>query len=73
MAKVIIAGAGGRMGRRIGYMVNKHPELQVAAGFERPDSPDVGKDMGELGGGCIISLFIYAVIIWFTVCIVALI
>ncbi|MFC1845408.1 4-hydroxy-tetrahydrodipicolinate reductase [Thermodesulfobacteriota bacterium] len=50
MAKVIIAGAGGRMGRRIGYMVNEHPELQVAAGFERPDSPDVGKDMGELGG-----------------------
>ncbi len=31
------------------------------------------RDMGELGGGCIISLFIYAVIIWFTVCIVALI
>ena len=50
MAKVIIAGAGGRMGRRIGYMVNEHPELQVAAGFERHDSPDVGKDMGELGG-----------------------
>ena len=50
MANVIIAGAGGRMGRRIGYMVNEHPELQVTAGFERDDSPDVGKDMGELGG-----------------------
>jgi 4-hydroxy-tetrahydrodipicolinate reductase len=50
MSKVIIAGAAGRMGRRIGYMVNEHPELQVAAGFERPDSPDAGKDMGELGG-----------------------
>ena len=50
MTKVIIAGAAGRMGRRIGYMVNEHPELQVAAGFERPDSPDVGKDLGELGG-----------------------
>jgi 4-hydroxy-tetrahydrodipicolinate reductase len=50
MTKVIIAGAAGRMGRRIGYMVNEHPELQVAAGFERPDSPDVGKDMGDLGG-----------------------
>ncbi|MEN8232113.1 MAG: 4-hydroxy-tetrahydrodipicolinate reductase [Thermodesulfobacteriota bacterium] len=50
MTKVIIAGAAGRMGRRIGYMVNEQPELQVAAGFERPDSPDVGKDMGELGG-----------------------
>src|SRR5210317_295146 len=50
MAKVIIAGAGGRMGRRIGYMVNEHPELQVAAGFERPENPGVGKDLGELGG-----------------------
>jgi len=50
MTKVIIAGAAGRMGRRIGYMVNEHPELQVAAGFERADSPDVGKDLGELGG-----------------------
>ncbi|MDX1775691.1 MAG: 4-hydroxy-tetrahydrodipicolinate reductase [Desulfobulbales bacterium] len=50
MIKVIIAGAAGRMGRRIGYMVNEHPDLQVAAGFERPDSPDLGKDIGELGG-----------------------
>ena len=50
MAKVIIAGAAGRMGRRIGFMVNAHPELEVAGGFERPDSPDVGRDMGELGG-----------------------
>jgi len=50
MTKVIIAGAAGRMGRRIGYMVNEHPDLQIAAGFERPDSPDLGKDVGELGG-----------------------
>ncbi len=50
MTKVIIAGAAGRMGRRIGHMVNEHADLQVAAGFERGDSPDLGKDMGELGG-----------------------
>jgi len=50
MTKVIIAGAAGRMGRRIGYMVNEHPELQIAAGFERTDSPDLGKDIGDLGG-----------------------
>jgi 4-hydroxy-tetrahydrodipicolinate reductase len=31
-------------------MANEHPDLQVAAGFERSDSPDLGKDMGELGG-----------------------
>jgi len=50
MTRVIIAGAAGRMGRRIGYMVNQNPELTVAAGFERTGSPEVGKDMGELGG-----------------------
>src|SRR5210317_1117139 len=50
MTKVIIAGAAGRMGRRIGYMVNEHPDLQIAAGFERAESPDLGKDMGEIGG-----------------------
>jgi 4-hydroxy-tetrahydrodipicolinate reductase len=50
MTKVIIAGAAGRMGRRIGFMVNEHPDLQIAAGFERTDSPGLGKDMGELGG-----------------------
>jgi len=50
MTKVIIAGAAGRMGRRIGYMVDQHPGLTVAAGFERPESAEVGKDMGELGG-----------------------
>ncbi|MDH4322267.1 MAG: 4-hydroxy-tetrahydrodipicolinate reductase, partial [Desulfobulbaceae bacterium] len=50
MTRVIIAGAAGRMGRRIGYMVNQNPELTVAAGFERTGSPEIGKDMGELGG-----------------------
>lgn len=50
MTKVIIAGAAGRMGRRIGFMVNEHPGLSVAAGFEQPGSPAIGSDMGELGG-----------------------
>lgn len=50
MTKVIIAGAAGRMGRRISAMVDAHPELELAAGFERPDSPEVGSDLGELAG-----------------------
>jgi 4-hydroxy-tetrahydrodipicolinate reductase len=50
MTRVIIAGAAGRMGRRIGYMVNEHSDLVVAAGFEKADNPEVGRDMGELGG-----------------------
>ncbi|MGV1100903.1 4-hydroxy-tetrahydrodipicolinate reductase [Thiovibrio sp. JS02] len=50
MTKVIVAGAAGRMGRRIGYMVHQHGGLSLAAGFERADSAEVGKDIGELAG-----------------------
>ena len=50
MTKVIIAGAAGRMGQRIGYMVNQHPKLTLVGGFEQPDNPAIGKDMGEIAG-----------------------
>lgn len=50
MTRVIIAGASGRMGRRIGFMVNEHKDLRVAGGFELPSNPHVGQDMGDLGG-----------------------
>ena len=50
MTKVIIAGAAGRMGRRIGFMVNQHAGLEVAAGFEQAGNPEVGGDMGLVGG-----------------------
>ena len=50
MTKVIVAGAAGRMGKRISYMVHRHPDLQLAAGFEMPGHPDIGKDLGEVGG-----------------------
>lgn len=50
MTRVIVAGAAGRMGRRISYMVQQQEGLLLAGGFERPDSPEVGKDIGELAG-----------------------
>ncbi|MBU0674379.1 MAG: 4-hydroxy-tetrahydrodipicolinate reductase [Proteobacteria bacterium] len=50
MTKVIVAGAAGRMGRRITAMVDQHPQLQLAGGFERDGSPEIGKDLGELAG-----------------------
>ena len=50
MIKVVIAGAAGRMGRRIGNMVNQHKELEIAAGFEAAGNPNLGKDIGEVGG-----------------------
>ncbi len=51
MIKVIVAGAAGRMGQRVGYMVNDHPGLEYAAAFEAPGSPAIGKDAGALALG----------------------
>ena len=50
MINVIVAGAAGRMGQRIGYMVSQHPELNYAAAFEAAGSPAIGRDPGEMGG-----------------------
>ncbi len=50
MTKVIVAGAAGRMGQRISYMVQQNPDLELAAAFEHPDNPAVGRDVGENGG-----------------------
>lgn len=50
MARVIVAGAAGRMGQRISFMVNQHPELELAGGFERAENPAVGRDIGEVAG-----------------------
>ena len=50
MTKVIVAGAAGRMGRRITYMVEQHPDLQLVGGFEQEGNPELGKDLGELAG-----------------------
>jgi 4-hydroxy-tetrahydrodipicolinate reductase len=50
MKRVIIAGAAGRMGRRIAAMVNEHKELTVAGGLERPGNECVGQDIGTVAG-----------------------
>jgi len=50
MTKVIVAGAAGRMGRRISAMVEAHPGLELAAGFEAEGSEFIGADLGELAG-----------------------
>ena len=51
MTKVIVAGAAGRMGQRIAHMVQVHPELELAAGFEAPGSPAIGRDLGLMLDG----------------------
>lgn len=50
MIRVIVAGAAGRMGQRISYMVHTNPGLELAAAFEHADSPAIGRDVGEICG-----------------------
>lgn len=48
--KIGIVGAGGRMGRMLTATVLETEGAQLAGGTERPDSPLLGRDMGELAG-----------------------
>src|SRR5467141_627226 len=48
--KLVIAGAGGRMGRTLIEMALASGELKLAAALEVPGSPVIGKDAGELIG-----------------------
>ncbi len=48
--KVAVAGAAGRMGKRICDMVHRHEKLALVGGFERADHPDIGRDLGEVAG-----------------------
>ncbi len=50
MTKVIVAGAGGRMGQRISQMVMQQEGVELTAAFERPESDAVGQDVGVIGG-----------------------
>lgn len=50
MIKIIICGAAGRMGKRIIACTADEDEIEVAGAVERPDHPDLGKDVGELIG-----------------------
>jgi 4-hydroxy-tetrahydrodipicolinate reductase len=50
MARVIVAGAGGRMGGRIVHMAMENPDVVLAGAFERGDHAAVGRDAGEAAG-----------------------
>ncbi len=50
MTRVIVAGAGGRMGGRIVQMVHENPDVTLTGAFERSDHPAVGRDAGEIAG-----------------------
>jgi 4-hydroxy-tetrahydrodipicolinate reductase len=46
----IVAGAAGRMGKRLVALMREGKEFQVVGAVERPGHPDVGRDAGEVVG-----------------------
>lgn len=50
MVRAIVSGAAGRMGGRIIHMLEGVEGINLAAAFEQPDHPGVGKDVGEVAG-----------------------
>lgn len=50
MIRAVVAGAAGRMGKRLIALMRESTDLQVVGAVERPDHPDVGKDAGEVAG-----------------------
>lgn len=48
--RVAIAGASGRMGRMLVEAALKEEGVMLAAAFDRPDTPFIGRDAGELVG-----------------------
>jgi 4-hydroxy-tetrahydrodipicolinate reductase len=50
MIKVVIAGASGRMGRALLEALAAAPDLSLHAALDRPGSPAMGRDAGELIG-----------------------
>lgn len=51
MVRVAIAGAAGRMGRALIEAAQTTEGVAVTAAFERPGSPALGADVGQLAGG----------------------
>jgi 4-hydroxy-tetrahydrodipicolinate reductase len=48
--KVVVAGAAGRMGKRLIALMRETTDLQVVGAVERKDHMDVGRDAGEVAG-----------------------
>ena len=49
-SSILVAGAGGRMGKAVVAEVLRTPGTTLAGGFERPGGADIGKDIGVLAG-----------------------
>ncbi len=50
MLKLVVAGAGGRMGQTLTRLIHAHPSCEVAGGLEPKGSPLIGRDQGAVAG-----------------------
>lgn len=50
MTHIAITGAAGRMGRTLIQAVAQMPDMKLVAAFERPGTPTIGADAGDLAG-----------------------
>jgi len=48
--KAVVAGAAGRMGKRLVALLHENPDFEVVGAFERPAHPQVGQDAGTVAG-----------------------
>jgi len=48
--KAVVAGASGRMGRRLVALLRESGDFHVIGAVERKDHPDLGRDAGEVAG-----------------------
>ena len=50
MINAVVAGAAGRMGKRLVALLHESPEFSVTGAFERPGHPQLGQDAGAVAG-----------------------
>ncbi|TAL12932.1 MAG: 4-hydroxy-tetrahydrodipicolinate reductase [Nitrospirae bacterium] len=50
MVKVIVAGAGGRMGGQLVSLIKESPDLKLVGAVERKGYPSIGADAGDVAG-----------------------
>jgi len=50
MIKAVVAGASGRMGKRIIHVIRQNGDIILAGAVERANHPDLGKDAGVVAG-----------------------
>ena len=48
--RVVVAGAGGRMGRTLARAVLSEPKMRLIGALDQPESDVQGKDAGQLAG-----------------------